>query len=39
MALQRIIPAATVAFLSSERLDVDNSVLPKIEQIVRESWH
>jgi len=39
MALQRIIPAATVAFLSSKRLDVDNSVLPKIEQTVQESWH
>jgi len=39
MALQRIIPAATLAFLASEGLDVDASVLPKIEETVRESWN
>lgn len=38
MALQRIIPAATVAFLASEGLDVDASVLPTIEETVSNSW-
>lgn len=38
MALQRIIPAATVAFLASEGLDVDASVLPTIEKTIQASW-
>ncbi len=38
MALQRIIPAATVAFLASEGLDVDSGVLPAIEKTIQSSW-
>jgi hypothetical protein len=38
MALQRIIPAATIAFLASEGMDVDASVLPAIETAIKESW-
>ena len=38
MALQHIIPAATVSFLASEGHDVDNSVLPQIAETVSTSW-
>ena len=38
MALQRIIPAATVAFLASEGFDVDASVLPAVENTIKASW-
>ncbi len=38
MALQRIIPAATVAFLASENLAVDVSVLPEVEAAIDEAW-
>jgi hypothetical protein len=38
MALQHIIPAATVSFLASEGHDVDRSVLPEIAATVTASW-
>ncbi len=38
MALQALIPAATVSFLASEGHDVDTSVLPEIAETVAASW-
>lgn len=38
MALQGIIPAATVGFLSSEGMEVDLQVLPQIAKTVEASW-
>ncbi len=38
MALQQIIPAATVSFLASEGYDIDTSVLPEIAESVTASW-
>ena len=38
MALQAIIPAATVSFLASDGHDVDTSVLPEIAETVTASW-
>lgn len=38
VAMQHIIPAATVAFLATEGLDVNLSVLPEIEKTVKSAW-
>ena len=38
MAMQHVIPAATVAYLASESMDVDASVLPQIESAVKSAW-
>ncbi len=38
MALQRIIPAATVAYLASEAFAVDVSVLSDVEATINEAW-
>ena len=38
MALQQIIPAATVSFLASEGHDVDSTVLPEIAATITASW-
>ncbi|MBC7841796.1 MAG: hypothetical protein H7099_05775 [Gemmatimonadaceae bacterium] len=38
MAMQHIIPAATVAYLASENLDVDITVLSEIESTVKSAW-
>ncbi len=38
MALQRIIPAATIALLITEGLQTDNSVLPGIGHTIESSW-
>lgn len=38
MALQHVIPAATVAYLASENLAVDVSVLPEVEATIDAAW-
>jgi hypothetical protein len=38
MSLQHAIPAATVAFLASEGLPVDTSVLPDISKTIQSAW-
>lgn len=38
MTLQKVIPAATIAFLASEGLDVDRAVLSEIDETISNSW-
>jgi hypothetical protein len=38
MALQLIIPAATVAFLASEGFEVDSGALPAVKKTIARSW-
>lgn len=38
MALQRIIPAATIAYLASENLAPDASILAKVDETISQSW-
>lgn len=39
MAMQHAIPAATVAFLASEGVEIDATVLPEIEKTIRAAWN